>query len=230
MLLAILATSLAQVTANPTTTPTDRLSAAWWADRHKTYVERTVKNDFDVAVLGDSITQGWDSTGKSVWNEEFAGLRAANFGCSGDRTQHVLWRLDNGELLGSGVKLVALLIGTNHAGDPKDSAESVAEGVRAIVDRLLARTKAQILIQAIFPRDNLPTAAVRQKNDRVNAIIATFADQKRVHFVDFSSKFLHPDGTLRTLFLPDRLHLSRNGYQLWANGLVPAMRGLLETR
>lgn len=33
-----------------------------------------------------------------IWRELFSPLHALNFGIGGDSTQHVLWRLENGEL------------------------------------------------------------------------------------------------------------------------------------
>jgi lysophospholipase L1-like esterase len=226
MIHSVFLLGIAQTTC-AATTPTDRMATDWWATRHASYVARTQKNDFKLAFLGDSITQGWESSGKATWDAEIAPFGAANFGVSGDRTQHVLWRLDNGELLGTNVKLVVLMIGTNHAGIADEPASDVAAGVRAIVDRLLSRTPARVLILAIFPRDQQPTAKVRQKNIAVNALLAPMADGKRVFFADINSRFLHADSTLRTLYLPDRLHLSPAGYRLWANGVVPEIKRLM---
>ena len=227
MITALLIASMAQ-TACPATTPADRMSTDWWAARHMNYVAKTKTNGFKVAFLGDSITQGWESTGKAVWESEIAPFEAANFGVSGDRTQHVLWRLDNGELLGTDVKVVVLMIGTNHAGTATEPASDVAAGVRAILDRLLTKTHAKVLVLSIFPRDIQPTAPTRLKNAEASSLIQQFQDGKRVFYGDINSRFLHADGTLRTLFLPDRLHLSQAGYRLWANGVVPEIRRLLK--
>src|SRR5438552_5420269 len=83
--------------------------------RHQLLLDRAKKGDIDVLFLGDSITQGWESKGKNVWSSRYAEKKAANFGIGGDKTQHVLWRIANGELDGVNPKVAVLLIGTNNA-------------------------------------------------------------------------------------------------------------------
>src|SRR5688500_9435865 len=96
-------------------TPTPR-TEPWWQSRHRNCVELTRAAAFDVAFVGDSITQGWEGAGKAAWDEHFAPLRSANFGFSGDRTEHVLWRLASGEIVGAKPKVVVVMIGTNNLG------------------------------------------------------------------------------------------------------------------
>src|SRR5207248_5411926 len=89
-------------------------------ERHDGFVAIAKKGDADLLFMGDSITDGWRGGGKKVWEANFAPLKAANFGIGGDRTQHVLWRIENGELDGIKPKLMVLMIGTNNGGDSKD--------------------------------------------------------------------------------------------------------------
>src|SRR5687767_5743695 len=77
---------------------------------HEEFVERARKGDVELLFLGDSITQGWRNNGKEVWNDAFGQYKTANFGIGGDRTQHVLWRITNGELDGIKPKVVVLMI------------------------------------------------------------------------------------------------------------------------
>src|SRR5688500_7825073 len=88
---------------------------AAWLKRHEAFVAEAKKGDVDLLLLGDSITEAWRGQ-KALWAERFAPLKAANFGMSGDCTQHVLWRLRNGALDGLKPKAVMLLIGTNNLG------------------------------------------------------------------------------------------------------------------
>src|SRR5215204_3349408 len=82
---------------------------------HEKFVEQAKKGGVDLLFLGDSITAGWAKNGNEVWEERYAKLNAANFGIGGDRTQHVLWRIQNGELDGAmKPKVIVLLIGTNN--------------------------------------------------------------------------------------------------------------------
>src|SRR5258708_25934265 len=121
-----------------------------WITRHRGFVEIAKKGGIEVLFLGDSITDFWRSEdkqrgGKAIWNANFAPLRAANFGVSADRTQHVLWRIENGELDGLKPKVVVLMIGTNNASlkrddvMPHNTAAEAVEGVTAVVKELRAK-------------------------------------------------------------------------------------------
>ncbi len=64
--------------------------------RHESFNVISKQGEAQLVFLGDSITHGWDGKGKAVWEKNWAPLKAANFGIGGDRTEHVLWRLENG--------------------------------------------------------------------------------------------------------------------------------------
>ena len=205
-------------------TPIPR-SDQWWTDRHEACVAITKAGGFDVAFVGDSITQGWESTGKSTWDAHLKPLKAANFGFSGDRTQHVLWRLQNGELTGSSVKVVVVMIGTNNLGT--DSPSNIADGIVAVVDSLLAKTKAEVLLLGIFPRSISPTHALRLDAAEATRLAFDRTRKPRVTQLNIGSAFVRSDGTLRTLLMPDALHLNSYGYEIWAKAIMPTLRRLL---
>jgi beta-glucosidase len=197
----------------------------WWQARHRACVEQTRAAQFDVAFVGDSITQGWESDGRATWDEQFAPLRSANFGFSGDRTQHVLWRLQNGEIVGAKPKVVVVMIGTNNLGD--NTPAETADGVVEIVNTLLARTDAKVLLLGIFPRADNP-----ENRFRVAAAAATTqfwnrSDHPRLTKLNIGSHFLRSDGSLRTMLMPDLLHLNANGYSIWAKAILPTVKKLL---
>lgn len=83
---------------------------------HESFNEISKQDEAQLVFLGDSITQGWDRAGKAVWEKYWAPLKVANLGISGDRTEHVLWRLAHGNFDGLRPKLVVLLIGTSNTG------------------------------------------------------------------------------------------------------------------
>src|SRR5688572_13147357 len=117
-------------------------------DRHKMLNQRAVEagEKAKVVFIGDSITEGWEKDGKEVWAKYYAPRNAVNLGIGGDRTQHVLWRLDNGNIEGIKPKLAVLMIGTNNASS--NSSEQIADGVTAIVKKLrekLPETKVLVL-------------------------------------------------------------------------------------
>lgn len=205
---------------NVATTPAHRLNEDWWKARHEQCVQLTKAGGIDVVFLGDSITQGWEGGGKAHWDAEFAPLKAANFGFSGDRTEHVLWRLDNDEIVGLRPKLVVMMIGTNNIGHGSSNAEQTATGVKAIVDKLLAKLpQAKILLLGIFPRGEAPNDSMRVAVADATKRFSSLNDGKRVFFSDIGYAFLRSDGTLRTTLMPDRLHLDPDGYGIWAQAI-----------
>jgi beta-glucosidase len=182
----------------------------------------------DVAFLGDSITQGWETDGEKVWDREIAPFKAANFGFSGDRTEHVLWRLDNGELLPMRPKLVVLMIGTNNI-YKGDSPEETVEGVRAILKTLtIDLPKTRILLLGIFPRAMNADDPLRQKVALANGLLKDCADGQHVRFLDIGAAFVREDGTLRTTMFPDLLHPNEAGYEIWAQAVTPAITEMLD--
>jgi beta-glucosidase len=210
-----------------TVTPAERLAQPFWKARHEAFLARTRQIDPDVIFLGDSITQGWEGNGKAAWQKHFEPLKAANLGISGDRTEHVLWRITTGkELEGISPKVAVVMIGTNNAGS--NSAAEIAEGIAAIV-RELRRQKPSIhvLLLGVFPRSAKPTDKVRDKLKEVNERIAKLDDGKHVHYLDIGPKFLEPDGSLSKEIMPDYLHLSPKGYAIWAEAVAPEVQKLL---
>jgi len=194
--------------------------------RHEGFVEIAKKGGVDLLFLGDSITDGWRGKGKKSYEAHFAPLKAANFGIGGDRTQHVLWRLRNGELEGIQPKAVMLMIGTNNGGD---SADDVAAGITAIVKEIHGKhPAARVLLLGIFPRGEKPNPG-REKNDKVNAIVSKLDDGgKTVTYLDIGEKFLQPDKTISKDIMPDFLHLSEKGYQIWADAIKEPLVELLK--
>ena len=104
-----------------------------WMKRHESFNERVKQGNVDLIFIGDSITQGWEGAGKDVWQQYYAKRNAVNLGIGGDRTQHVLWRLDHGNIDGINPKLAVLMIGTNNSGS--NTSEQIADGIKAIVAR-----------------------------------------------------------------------------------------------
>lgn len=235
--LAVTTASLATA-ANTAIAPAPR--EAGWVKRHEGFVEIAKQGGVDVLFLGDSITDFWrrddpKSGGKKVWDANYASLRAANFGISGDRTQHVLWRLQNGELDGIKPKIVVLMIGTNNTGferdkvTPRNTTAETVEGVTTIVQTL--RTKlpqTKVLLLAIFPRGEKPDDPQRQQVNEVNAALAKIADGKTVRYLDIGPKFLAADGTLPKEIMPDFLHPGEKGYEIWAEAIRQPLAAMLQ--
>lgn len=177
-----------------------------------------VAGDIKLIFDGDSITDGWQGRGKEVWQKYYGNRHAFDFGISGDRTQHVLWRLAEGQVNNIHPKLVALMIGTNNTG--ANTPEQIAEGIKTIIAGYQKRCpEAVILLQAVFPRGEKADDPARAKIKQINELISKFDDGKKVVYIDFGDKFLSPDGSLSRDIMPDFLHPSAQGYEIWANAI-----------
>ena len=205
-----------------------------WLKRHEGFAAEAKQGGIELLLLGDSITDAWrGGKQKELWDREFAPLKAANFGISGDRTQHVLWRLRNGEFDGLKPKAVMLMIGTNNIGQRNpEEPSSAAAGVRAIVKEILDRSPStKILLLGVFPRGEKPDDPIRAKVKAINDDIRALDDGgKSVRYLDIGSVFLQPDGTLSKEIMPDFLHLSPKGYGLWADAVREPLRALLSSK
>jgi lysophospholipase L1-like esterase len=196
--------------------------------RHQRIVDEARKGGHEIAFLGDSITEGWAGAGRAEWERTWAPRHAINCGIGGDRTQHVLGRLDHGLLEAlsapnNDIKWVVLMIGTNNTGS--DNAEQIAAGIRAIVDELRrGLPSARILLINVFPRGEWPNP-LRDTIDAVNVRIAGLIDGVHVVGMDLGPKFLRPDGELPASIMPDYLHPSAAGYAIWSEALRPVVLG-----
>jgi lysophospholipase L1-like esterase len=201
---------------------------AGFMKNHQRFLARAKEGSVDVLFLGDSITAGWAGNGKEVWKQRYEPLKAANFGIGGDRTQHVLWRIENGELDGVKPKVIVLMIGTNNTRD--DDADKIAEGVTRIVKTAQAKTGAKVLLLGVFPRgeNEEKAAAQRAKITRINEVIAKLDDGgKTVRYLDLKDKFQQPDGTISKDIMYDYLHLTPKGYEMWADAIDPVLKEMM---
>jgi lysophospholipase L1-like esterase len=201
-----------------------------WMRRHESFNERAKRGNVDLLFIGDSITQGWENDpprgGKEVWAEYYAKRNAMNLGISGDRTQHVLWRLENGNLEGIKPKLAILMIGTNNAA--ANTSEQIAAGVKAIVEKIRAKLPStKVLVLAIFPTGSNPSSRLRRINEGANEIVKGLADNQMIFFLDIGPKFLAADGTLSREVMPDLLHLNAASYRTWAEAIEPQVKELM---
>jgi len=220
---------------NTATEPVWRARNEPWLKRHHGFAEiaRTATK-CDLLFLGDSITDHWRSKGREIWNREFAPYGALNFGISGDRTQHLLWRLQNGEIGELRPKVIVMMIGTNNVGFESDGKRvrnpppEIAEGIKANVSYLRRQLpQARILLLAVFPRGD-PDSPARAEVTAVNRRIARLHDGRHVFFLDIGRTFLSRDGTLSPEIMPDKLHPTPEGYERWASAIRPTLDRLLK--
>jgi lysophospholipase L1-like esterase len=200
---------------------------------HQQLLAKARTGGIDVYFLGDSITRRWGALDYpdflAHWAKTFHGWNAGNFGWGADRTENILWRLDNGELDGVNPKVIVLLAGTNNVGkEPGDDAKvaDVTRGLKAIVDSCRRKAPAAtIVLTAIFPRND--TLAVMPTIERINASLAKMADGPSVRFLDVNPRLADGKGVLLDGMTADGLHPTLKGYEVWASGLEPILAELL---
>ena len=199
-----------------------------WVKRHEGFVKIAATEKCDILFLGDSITDNWRLAGRGaeVLKKHWPTTAIVNLGISGDRTQHVLWRLQNGEIGNLHPKVIMLMIGTNNLGLERDYITSrttpaeAAEGVKAILALLRSKFPVtKILLLAVFPRSHLPTDDVRLQVNELNKYLVSYADNKSVFYLDIGNGFLTKDGVLEPSIMPDYLHPNAAGYEIWAKAV-----------
>jgi lysophospholipase L1-like esterase len=200
---------------------------------HQQLLDKKTKGRIDVYFVGDSIVRRWGATDYpellANWKQNFFGWNAADFGWGADRTEHMLWRLEHGELDAVHPKVIVILAGTNNVGTRAGGPAKVAEitrGLAALVH--VCRQKAPgavIILTALFPRND--SMAVLPEIAQINDNLARLADGATVRFVNVNDKLADRNGLLFDGMMHDKLHPTVKGYQLWADGLKPILQELL---
>jgi (4-O-methyl)-D-glucuronate---lignin esterase len=206
---------------------------------HQQLLEKRRQGRIDLYFLGDSITRRWGTSDEKYqpllanWRANFTGWNAADFGWGGDKTQNILWRLQQGELDGVQPRVIVLMAGTNNVGKeaPVGADEArvaeVVRGVEAIVKACRRKApRATIVLMGITPRNDNP--AVMPTIERINARLAARADGRRVRYLSLNDRLADAEGRLFPgMTDPDGLHLTVQAYQVWADALKPVLTELL---
>jgi lysophospholipase L1-like esterase len=214
-----------------TTRPSDGNSkshAAWYAACERRVAAMKGK-PCDIIFIGDSITDNyvaaptaqWPMAGKGVWDQHYGGRNVLNFGVGADRTEHVLWRLENMDIKDFHPKAAVILIGTNNN---INTPEEIAAGVKAVV----AKTQERFGGVKIILMSILPNARATAKMEEANKLIAPIADEKSIFYFDLASKMPKEGDSWKGLGR-DKLHLMPEGYELWATEMEPLLSRLLGT-
>jgi lysophospholipase L1-like esterase len=230
MLIHAITTISAVAIAGPTTTPEAR--EGWHAQRHQQINDVVAKNagDVDIVFVGDSITQSWEAAGADVWKKFYGTRKAVNLGISGDRTEHVLWRLDNGNLRGIAPKVAVVMIGTNNIGHGTHETSEVLAGVRRVVERIHeVSPSTRVLLLDIFPRGTEFNTG-RGRIMQINQSLSRMDDGDKIVFLPIGKEFIEDDGTISPSIMPDALHLSPAGYKRWAVAIEPTLSQMLAAR
>ena len=223
---------------HPSVNPQVRL-ASWWFTRHAEKIaEIEAANDpknnktIELLMVGDSITNNFDKggPGETVWEQHFAPLNALNLGFGGDRTNHVLWRLEHLPPLKTPPKAASLMIGTNNICWGSDKPKQAADGVRAIAKKLHQMyPEMKILVLGVFPRREMLDHPHRKQIIELNSYLPDLLrDIPNVSYMDIGSEFLDENGFLSREMMPDTTHPSTKGHEIWAAAILPELKQLME--
>lgn len=204
---------------------------AWWLDRHQQKLEerQAMNNQVQLVFLGDSITHAWEHLGQQPWEHYYSNRKALNLGFSGDRTEHVLWRIANGAVDDISPKLVVLLIGTNNSGHRSEDPTETFLGIEKIIQALqLKLPSTKILLLAIFPRGKTSDDPMRLLVDKTNQLIQPLADQDKVFWLDINHHFVDQNGKIPQSVMQDYLHPNGSQYQVWAEAMEPTIKTLMQ--
>ena len=205
-----------------------------WLARHQTDCELAQRGEAELICIGDSITHGFggeprldQGAGEPVWREKLERWKPINMGFSGDKTEHVLWRLAHRAVDGAKPKAAMVMIGTNNL--QSNTPDEIAEGVGAILRTLREKLPhTRVLLLAIFPRGERPSDLLRIKAGEVNRRLARLGDGRQVVFKDIGPVFLDASGVLSREIMPDFLHPNERGYRLWADAVVPLLSEMID--
>jgi lysophospholipase L1-like esterase len=201
-----------------------------WATNRQALVLQRAKDapgDYDIEFIGDSITEGWEGRGKSVWQDFYGHRKVINMGVGGDRTQHVLWRFEQGQLDGIKAKVAVVMIGTNNSNNKDNTEAEILEGVTAIIQQIRTRQPdTKIILLGIFPR-GATFSTQRGKILQVNEALARLDDGKDIFYMDIGPQLIENNGSISKDIMPDYLHPNAAGYLIWANATEPKLKQLL---
>jgi len=201
--------------------------------REDEFLKITKDKSIQLVFLGDSITDWWlrddGKHGKEVWDQYYAKLNAVNFGISGERTEHTLGHIAKGILDGLDPKVVVIMIGTNNVGQKRpDKPEWAAAGVKKVVESVQKKLpNSKILLLGVFPRSK-KDSPLRNAVTEINAIICKLDNGQSIRYLDIGSKFIDSEGNISKDVIPDALHPSTKGYQIWAEAMNPLLTQMLQ--
>ncbi|HYX32971.1 MAG TPA: GDSL-type esterase/lipase family protein [Oligoflexus sp.] len=204
------------------------MSRVEWCERFQAQLQDPARGQAQLVFMGDSITQGWTEKAPEIWTTEFGSRQPLRLGIGGDRTQNVLWRIDQGELSGLNPRVLVLLIGINNL-SAGDSPDATTRGIHKVIERIrIQLPQTWILVLGILPSGRYSDDPLRADILRTNQKLLDW-QEARMSYHDVGSIFLLPDGSINEDLMPDFLHPSPEGYQQLAHALQPILAPLFGT-
>jgi lysophospholipase L1-like esterase len=221
---------------NSATVPAHLLAFKGWRERHEQIIKKVKTGDPKLLLIGDSITHNLDESDRAELRKQYLDqYNTINIGISGDRTENVIWRLQNGALDGIKPKVATLLIGTNntdgnhylHISTPEELAAGIWK-ICSVVRKMSPDT--EIVLLGILPYGYKPNHR-DEINKATNKIISKFPNKDaKIHYYDLGYLYLndHDRGKVRRDLMPDFLHPNIQGETLLLKTLAPVISKLMQ--
>lgn len=229
---------------NPAAVPESRDGTPWWHARHTAAVARVRQGHVGLVWLGDSITENWARESPQpwfdflpVWEQFYGDRNAVNLGFKGDRTSHLLWRMQHGELDGIQPKAAVVLIGANNMGLAHWTAAQTLGGIEAVINELHRRLpQTRVLLISVLPSERSAYADAATLD--INAgLTARYGHDPAVTYIDVTPLFIRAGKLDRTAFYdmhltpPDPLlHPTAQAQARIAAAIEPALAGMMGDR
>ena len=219
----ILKQQLTGYCTSPASSPMGRDNKHGWYEEHEKFVAIATRSLSSVLLVGDSLVNGLARYHR-VWSKYLEPLRALNFGVGGDRTQHVLWRIENGEIP-LNLQVAFIHCGTNNL--DRDNPAEIRDGIASIVYTIQEKKpNANFIVSGLLPRDQ-EFSSRRDKIKLVNQKLMKWCRSGKVrnmHYLNLDKDWTEPDGRLvERYYFTDFLHLVEEGYNKFAKSIYEAI-------
>lgn len=207
-----------------------------WYKRHDKVKDAIKSKPVELVFIGDSIThmfggkpQSEKPFGEAVWKKYYSHRKAVNMGFGWDRTQNVLWRLDNGEFDDIKPKVVVILIGTNNLAGTKNcrsnKPQEIFEGIKKVCESIHKKSsKSKIILLELLPRSPIKYVKPIQE---INKLVASLDKLEHVSVLKIYKEMAEANGLPKKNLMRDSVHPSVEGYKIWAKTLEPILSKLL---
>ena len=211
----------------------------WWDQLAALHALAARNPELRLAFLGDSLTQGLTGSADRLARpggerafDRYEGARAAvSLGLSGDRTEHLLYRVEHGALTTLEPEVIVLQIGANNVNAAGHTGAETAAGIAAVVELLRAREpQAKVVLCGPFPLGATRDDPRRTAIDRVHELVAPLGDEREVFYRDLRPLFLDEEGRPNARMAADHVHVSPAGQAAWLAALEPLLAELLDPR
>ncbi|MFA0195006.1 GDSL-type esterase/lipase family protein [Vibrio artabrorum] len=194
--------------------------------KHQSFLSIPDKNIIDVVFLGDSLTRRWEEV-PDLWDKYFSKYHPLNLGIGGDHIEHVMWRVENGELDHFEPQVIILQIGTNNL-PHNPSNRSIVTGILDLITQIKQKNTAHIVVIGLYPR--APDDYINDYQSRiedVNHLLSKYSSKLQYHYEYFGDIFIMPDGSINKNLMPDGLHLNYDGYQIAGSMIAEIINNLI---